>query len=86
MKEELRKIAEEMIAARWPDQYALLDIIDHQYGFSLIFMNKKINNRFSPTIIPTQLAHNLLIKNSPTARRTFESELETAFAKERISG
>jgi hypothetical protein len=86
MKEELRKIVEEMIASRWVEQYALVDVAEHQYGYSLIFLNKKSNNRFSPTIISNQLVHQLFTKNSQGARLAFQNAIETAFEKERISG
>ena len=86
MKDELKKIIEEMITHRWIDQYELLDVIQHQYGFSLIFRNKKSNNRFSPTILPSQLVYRLVVQNFPEAYVILKKEIETAFEKERISG
>lgn len=86
MKEKLKEIVKNILSAKWPDQFELVDLIAQQYGISLIFLNKKDNHRFSPTIISNLLLEQLFVKNMPLARQSLEKEIETALVKETISG
>ena len=86
MKEELRKTVIELIQPKWGGEYALEDVVAHQYGYSLLFVNKKDGNRFSPTIISNQFSSEIVIKKSQVALQKLRTEIETALVKENISG
>ncbi|MBI1869602.1 MAG: hypothetical protein HYS07_00240 [Chlamydiae bacterium] len=86
MKEKLSEFVQQLIQEKWGDQYALADILSQEYGYSLIFTNKKDQNRFSPTMIPSRWVYDFFVKKSDVARRKIEIEVEVAFDKEVISG
>lgn len=85
MKEKLKIFIEKILMERWPD-YVLSEVIEHQYGYGLIFLNKKSGNRFSPTLLPSAIVFNAAVNETQEAKRYLIKELETAFEKELISG
>jgi hypothetical protein len=86
MIDKLKEAVQNILLSKWADQYDLADMIPQQYGISLVFLNKKDNHRFSPTIISNLLLQQLFVKNLPAARQSLEREIEAAFVKETISG
>lgn len=82
----MREFTLAYMASRWGQDYELSDVVEHPYGLSPIFLNKKTKNRFSPAMLPHKLVHEAVVKNSAKARAVIEKELEAAFVKERISG
>lgn len=86
MKEQLRAVVLQLVAEKWVGKYELVDILEHQYGYSLIFLNKGTQNRFSPTLLPHSLVQKVVVRQDDQARIVLEKEIETAFVKELISG